>query len=449
METPIADFVRRYAESGAIRLHMPGHKGRARLGPEALDITEIPGADALYHGEGIIAQSEKNAQKLFGSAKTLYSAEGSSLCIRAMLQLALLYAKGRGMAPKIAAARNAHRVFLSAAALLGLDICWLYGDEDAGLLSCPISPDDLEAVLEKEKPAAVYLTSPDYLGFSAELPPLAAVCRRHGALLLVDNAHGAYLKFLSPSRHPLDLGADLCCDSAHKTLPVLTGGAYLHLAKSCPAALLPMAESAMQLFSSTSPSYLILQSLDLANRALAGDYPARLRETAARLDALKACLHAAGWTLCGDEPLKLTLRPKPRGDTGEALADALKAAGVVCEFADPDYCVLMLSPDNEEEDFSRLEAALDALPPRAPIFDLPPALPRPLARLSPREALFSPFETLPAEACLGRTLASPCVSCPPAVPILACGEGIDAQALAAFRYYGITRLAVVCEPNHG
>ena len=98
MDTPLADFVRRYAESGAARLHMPGHKGRARLGPEALDLTEIPGADALYHGDGVIAQSERNAQRLFGSAKTLYSAEGSSLCIRAMLHLALLYAKSCGKA---------------------------------------------------------------------------------------------------------------------------------------------------------------------------------------------------------------------------------------------------------------------------------------------------------------------------------------------------------------
>ena len=442
MNTPIVDFVQGYAASEALRLHMPGHKGFPLLGPEALDITEIAGADVLYHARGVIAESERNAAALFGSARTLYSAEGSSLCIRAMLYLVLQYARLTGRKPLIAAGRNAHRVFLSGAALLGLDIAWLYGEESTPL-SCFVKPEALETLLEKEAPAAVYLTSPDYLGGRADLPALAAVCRRHGALLLVDNAHGAYLRFLSPSLHPLDLGADLCCDSAHKTLPVLTGGAYLHLSRSCPTALLPLAEAAMRLFASTSPSYLILQSLDLCNRALAGDYRARLAEWAAELDRVKSSLTAAGWALAGNEPMKLTLCPKSRGYTGAELAESLEKQGIVCEFADPDYCVFMFSPANPASDLAALAAALEALPVRAPIDALPPRLGRPARVLPPREAMLAPFETLPREQALGRVLAAPTVSCPPAVPILVCGERIDKQALALFAYYGLDRLDLV------
>ena len=442
MNTPIVDFVQGYAASEALRLHMPGHKGVPLLGPEALDITEITGADVLYHGEGVIRESEENAAALFGSAKTLYSAEGSSLCIRAMLYLALQYARLTGKKPLIAAGRNAHRVFLSGAALLGLEIAWLYGEESTPL-SCRVSPENLEALLAEEQPAAVYLTSPDYLGCRAELPALAAVCRRHGALLLVDNAHGAYLKFLSPSQHPLDLGADLCCDSAHKTLPVLTGGAYLHFSRSCPAALLPMAEAALRLFASTSPSYLILQSLDLCNRALADDFPARLAESAAQLGLLKADLRAAGWLLTGDEPMKLTLCPKRRGYTGTELAGLLAEHGIVCEFADPDCCVFMFSPANPASDLDALAAALQSLPVRPSIETQPPRLGVPERVLPPREAMLAPFETLPREQALGRVLAAPTVSCPPAVPILVCGERIDEQALALFAYYGLDRLDVV------
>ena len=119
MDTPICDFVDRYIESGAFRAHMPGHKGKAFLGMEPLDITEFAGADSLYEATGIIRQSEENASRLFG-CKTLYSTEGSSQCIRAMLHLAALYAKEQGKQPLIAAARNVHKTFLSAAALLDL-----------------------------------------------------------------------------------------------------------------------------------------------------------------------------------------------------------------------------------------------------------------------------------------------------------------------------------------
>ena len=104
---------------------MPGHKGKPFLGFESLDITEISGADELFCANGIIAESEKNASRLFGSA-TFYSASGSTLCIQAMLHLIALYARTKGETPRILAARNAHKAFLNAAALLGIEVLWLY-----------------------------------------------------------------------------------------------------------------------------------------------------------------------------------------------------------------------------------------------------------------------------------------------------------------------------------
>ena len=232
MTTPVADFIRSYASLKTSRFHMPGHKGREFLGCESFDITEIFGADALYEAEGIISLSEKNASALFGSGGTFYSTEGSSQCIRAMLYLALTN-RPQSVPPVILAARNVHKAFIYAAALLDFKIVWIWPEEHHSLCACPITAEKLDHCLSSldVPPAAVYLTSPDYLGGMADISSLAQVCRRYGPLLLVDNAHGAYLRFLTPSRHPLDCGADICCDSAHKTLPVLTGGAYLHLAK--------------------------------------------------------------------------------------------------------------------------------------------------------------------------------------------------------------------------
>ena len=270
MTTPICDFVRKYAAQNSLRLHMPGHKGTAFLGFEHMDVTEIDGADSLYEADGIIAESEANASALFG-CDTFYSAEGSSQCIRAMLYLACMSGEKKEK-PLVLAARNAHKTFLSAAALLDIDIGWLYGENRGAYLSCDVTTQYLERaiVTSDRKPAAVYITSPDYLGNIADIKSLAEVCHRHGVLLLVDNAHGAYLRFLSQTQHPIDLGADVCCDSAHKTLPVLTGGAYLHISPRVSEKLSHMAKNALAMFGSTSPSYIIMQSLDMANKYITG-----------------------------------------------------------------------------------------------------------------------------------------------------------------------------------
>lgn len=438
MNTPVADFVQRYAKAGTARLHMPGHKGRCFLGCEPWDITEIHGADALYEAEGILAESEQNAAALFGSQRTCYSTEGSSQCIRAMLYLAVAASGSH----TVVAARNVHRAFVSAAALLDLEIRWLWPEESRSLCGCPISPTQLEETLNSlpEPPAAVYLTSPDYLGGMAEIPALAQVCHQHGTLLLVDNAHGAYLRFLQPSLHPLDLGADLCCDSAHKTLPVLTGGAYLHLSPTAPAQLGPLAKSALGLFGSTSPSYLTLASLDLCNRYLAEGYPQRLTEAVKRLAELRERLTAAGWRVEPSDPLRVTVAA-PRGVTGQELAGQLRRQGVECEYADRDFLVLMATPENTPEELAQAAAALGQCPGEAN----PPQLP--LARgeraCSIRQAAFAPRETVDAAHSLGRVCGLPTVGCPPAIPIAVSGERITPEALALFAYYGIEQVEVL------
>ena len=438
MNTPVADFVQRYAKAGTARLHMPGHKGRCFLGCEPWDITEIHGADALYEAEGILAESEQNAAALFGSQRTCYSTEGSSQCIRAMLYLAVAASGSH----TVVAARNVHRAFVSAAALLDLEIRWLWPEESRSLCGCPISPAQLEETLHSlpEPPAAVYLTSPDYLGGMAEIPALAQVCHQHGTLLLVDNAHGAYLRFLQPSLHPLDLGTDLCCDSAHKTLPVLTGGAYLHLSPTAPAQLAPLAKSALGLFGSTSPSYLTLASLDLCNRYLAEGYPQRLAEAVERLAELRERLTAAGWRVEPSDPLRVTVAA-PRGVTGQELAGQLRRQGVECEYADRDFLVLMATPENTPEELAHAAAALGQCPGEAN----PPQLP--LARgeraCSIRQAAFAPRETVDAAHSLGRVCGLPTVGCPPAIPIAVSGERITPEALALFAYYGIEQVEVL------
>ena len=443
MNTPICDFVKAYAEGERVRAHMPGHKGKGEI--EKYDITEIDGADVLYSGEGIISESQKNATSLFGSGKTIYSVEGSSLSIRAMLFLARAYALSKDEKCRILASRNAHKVFITASALLDIDVDFIFPEENEGLTVCKVSAERLQKELSllSYKPTALYITSPDYLGNCADIKALSAVCKKEGILLLIDNAHGAYLKFLPESQHPLDLGADIVCDSAHKTLPVLTGGGYLHIGKNAPEVIYDNAQKAMMLFASTSPSYIIMQSLDKANSYLADGFREELSVFCEKVKELKKALSEKGFVLTGSEPLKVTVCTKPYGYTGEEFAAYLLSEGIVCEFSDPDYVCLMLTPQNSDEDIEKIKNAFFKAQKKNSINTIPPLMAKPTKRLSPKAALFSLSEKLPLEKCKGRVLSAVTVSCPPAVPVLVSGEEIDESAVEVMRYYGVTELEVL------
>ena len=437
MKTPIFDFVSRYAKSGSERMHMPGHKGIPLLGCEPFDITEICGADSLYEADGIIQESEKNASSLFG-CDTYFSTEGSSQCIRAMLYLAIKNRRDKDRKPKILAPRNVHKAFLYAAAVLDFDIEWLYG---GSYLSADITAKDVEKAIALHSPDALYVTSPDYLGKVADISTLSKICRENGVMLLCDNAHGAYLKFLSPSQHPCDKGADICCDSAHKTLPSLTGGAYLHVSDRIPHTEKEV-KDALALFGSTSPSYLTLASLDLVNKYVSDGYEKKLAAFCENADSLKDELLAHGYTLFGNEKLKITIMTKEYGYLGHDMADLLDKKGVVCEFCDRDFLTLMLTPENLGG-IETLKNALLGIEKKPKISESTPA-PSVCERvLSVREATFKDSEIVKTEDSIGKVLASPSVGCPPAVPIVMCGERIDENAVACFNYYGIEKVSVV------
>lgn len=444
MNTPICDFVNEYAKSKAERLHMPGHKGVPLLGFEAYDITEIDGADSLYEADGIIAESEKNAGLLFG-CDTFYSTEGSSQCIKAMVHLAVLYAKSKGNTPLIAAGRNAHKAFMNALALTDCNVMWLYPEDKSSYLSCRITAEILEKSItsSETKPSAVYVTSPDYLGNITDLKGISAVCKKHGILLLVDNAHGAYLKFLPRSLHPMDCGADMCCDSAHKTLPVLTGGAYLHISNAANPFFSENAKDSLVLYGSTSPSYLILQSLDKANEYVSDGYGGKLADFCGKTANAKKILEANGYELYGNEPLKITIKTKPYGYYGNEFAEILKKQGIICEFSDKDFIVFMLTPENGSEGLEKLADALISIPRKEKIGEIPPRIPVLSSAMSIRDAVFSPCETVPTNQAQGRILAQANVACPPAVPVAVCGEVITEDAVKCFEYYGINQVRVV------
>ena len=508
METPICDFVKEYEKSDFSRFHMPGHKGKSFVGSEKYDITEIEGADVLSHADGIIKKSQENAAKLFGSGASFYSTEGSSQCIKTMLAVVQAdYRRGlkkenvekkleinsicgnnickkdreRNIKDKrmyILAARNVHKSMIDALALLDLDIEFIYPKDTDSICVSMVTPEDVrdyfEKIFEKKEkndiqqskgkcgciyneadrnkmPIAVYITSPDYLGNVADIEGISIVCEEYGVPLIVDNAHGAYMAFLDETKvknsHPIKQGAAICCDSAHKTLPVLTGGAYIHVSEQYKERYAPYIPSLMTMFGSTSPSYLIMQSLDMCNRYLAEKFKDELEVCIKRIEQTKKVLIENNVKLMETEPLKIVIDSAAAGMEGEELADELRNYQIECEYADKYFVVLMITPQNDEKDFLRLEKwSVDTKKLR---FERKAIKTKTLLLneadrvMSIREAAFSPYRKIKVLDAEGKVCASQTIACPPAIPIAVCGEKIDKNMIEIFKEYGIEYVNVI------
>lgn len=438
MNTPIYTYLEQYAITNPLRLHMPGHKGTTApsMLQEAIkiDLTEIPGADSLFEAESIIAESEKNATALFHTGTTVYSCNGSTLCIQTMLFL--MKQENR----TIIAARNVHRSFLNAAVLLDLSVKWVYPRKTDSLLSGTYEIEDFEKQLKQAQgPCSIYVTSPDYLGRMANIPGLAKLCKKYHAKLLVDNAHGAHLAFLPQSQHPIALGADFCCDSAHKMLPGLTGTAYLHSKES---GLSLKIKDAMTMFATTSPSYLMLASLDYCNFILAQE------KNRTHIALLQQELQAMQKRLCqsfcfvGKDAFHCTISAQKSGFLGTELEQYLADHQIIIEYADAYHVVMLFSVANTIEDIQKTEQILNNFQPKTQPISEEITLPHPKSVCSLREAALGPQEIIPVSQALGRICSAVKVPCPPAVPIAVSGEQIDQACIQTYEAYDIQTVRV-------
>ncbi len=419
MNTPIHDFLINYSEKNMVRCHMPGGKGLN----SPFDITEIDGADSLFEADGIINESERIAASLFGTGATLYSCGGSTLAIQGMLGTV----KQLTSKSTIVAGRYSHKSLLTSCILLGFDIKWAYPRE---YLSAVITPEDIDKLIDDDT-AAVFVSSVDYYGGEADIAAISAVCRRRGVYLLVDNAHGAYKVFTD--NHPVTLGADMTADSAHKTLPCLTGGAYLHLKNG---ELYATAKNAMSMFGSSSPSYLIMDSLDMCNTFIAENREDALN-AADNVNALKKQLSEAGYRLRKSDDMRITIDAAAYGYSGVEFAQLLRENGVECEMSDERYVVLLFSVSQKPEDFERLQTIMSGLPRRNEICTENHAVLQPEKVLSVRDAYFGRKKDVSTEEAEGRICAGIHCPCPPCVPLVMPGERIDKECIRELRRYGV------------
>ena len=412
---------------GVYPFHMPGHKRNPRWteGLHSLDITEISGADDLHAPEGIIAAAQGRATALYGTVSTIFLTGGSTCGI-----LSAIWATCR-QGDKIIIGRNCHRSVYNACMLRGLNPCYLYPEVEPRL-GCfgKIQPAALAAALEESGAKVVVVTSPTYEGIHSDIKALARLVHGKGGILIVDAAHGAHLGFkdyFGPS--PRDLGADLVIESAHKTLPCLTGAALLHICSH--RVSYRGLQEALGIFETSSPPFPIVASIDRAITAIRGEdiftpYVGLLEDFYTAAQGLKRLsLFSSGSFDRG----KLVISTCGSSISGfELKKRLLEEYKIETEMAMPNYTLAMTSPADSAEGFNRLLAALseiDATLTAAPV-TLSSAPPRLRAALPLGFA--GDTEDIPVARASGRVAAEYVYAYPPGSPIIAPGEVFSAEA---------------------
>lgn len=439
-----------YARGGVYPFHMPGHKRRPDLAaladPFALDITEIDGFDNLHDAHGILADEMARAAALWGSRQAFFLVGGSTGGILA----GIAACARRG--DRVLVARGAHKSVYNALMLNGLRPTFLLPEaDDAFGISGSVSPAAVEHALAAQPDIRlVVVTSPTYEGVLSDIPAIAAAAHRHGAVLLVDEAHGAHLGLAQgfPSG-ALAGGADIVVQSLHKTLPSLTQTALLHIGSERVEA--DAVAEQLAVFETSSPSYPLMASiaacvslLERERAPLFAAYRSRLLRFDAALRPLKRLRvlchggdRAAAHPAFADfDPGKLVVSARGTPLTGPALAERLRRTyRLEPEMSAGDYVLCMTSICDTDEGFSRLAAALleiDGGLPEAPQIPAPPPLILPPIRMPMEEARALPGRCTPLAACAGRVSREFVWAYPPGIPLLTPGEEVTPALLNQF-----------------
>ncbi|MDO5141885.1 MAG: aminotransferase class V-fold PLP-dependent enzyme [Eubacteriales bacterium] len=452
-DAPLFHALQLLATGEPARFHMPGHKGAPLFHSYAelfaIDFTETYGTGDLYTGQGPIRDAERAAARYFGADDCFFLTGGSSQGILSMLATAV----GRG--GSVLLDRECHKSVCHACALLDITPYFLSAPLIEPFAVSGDLPLDEAARLLRAHPAigAVLLTSPTYYGVRRAIPDFAALCHDHGKLLLVDGAHGAHFPAVGLPT-PTQEGADLAVLSIHKTLPCLGQGAVLLADRRIDRAAL---REHTALFGTSSPSYPIMASIDLARAYVEGAGRTAYRRAAAVCGEVRAFLERRTAFLpltsahfASLDPCRLTVCTAGTDTTGHRLADMLWSEhGVACEMADDRNAVFILTGADSSSAVHRLRRGLRSVSRRRQRVPLPaPAAAFPPAEraLSVRDAWFAPHRRVTPTAAEGRICARPVTPYPPGVPLLWPGEKITRAHIELIRerwYNDIGEIAVV------
>jgi arginine/lysine/ornithine decarboxylase len=422
--SPLIHVLSSLADSRPVRMHVPGHKGKDLF---SLDFTELPVTGDLYRDTETaspLRQAETLWAEKYHAAGCCFLTGGSSQGVAAAL--AALTVPGE----TILLDRYHHTSFTHAMALLDLHPVFLPRPVSHDGLFMSLPPRTLEAALHAHPNIkTVCITSPTYYGEACDIAALSSICRRYHARLFVDAAHGAHFPWAelgSPAA-----GADIFVCSLHKTLPALGQSAALFTNVETH---LPRLRRASAWFGTSSPSYVLMASIDAAYTWLTAQGAERWRQILNTIRILRSNYDILSHVSPYIDPFRLTMRVSGLGYTGyEVSAIWQKKFNLWSEMCDERHVVCITGAADEPSDFTVLESALSYIyrNRRSPLLLPDITLPLPQRACSPRAALLSASQTMRLAEADGLTAADDILHYPPGVPICAAGEVIDTAALTA------------------
>ena len=452
--TPILDTLLAYSSRNLQPLHIGHKEGRffpanlkRILGQQTLAI-DLPSTDeigTISDAECCVAEAQALAAQLYGAAHTRYLTQGSTSGVIAMVMTAT------SAGDSILIARNVHRAVFSGLVLSGARPIYLMPDSNPNCGALPIQAEDIRAAFRRHPEIkAVLLIRPTYYGVAQDLQEIAQICRTHQCPLLIDEAHGAHLTFL-PLGHiqpALDFTVDLVTQSVHKTLGSLNGSAQIHLGHQSLLDIERLQEM-LNLIQSTSPSYLLLASLDAARRMMWEKGPELFAQAVSQAERLRQQINELPGITTLDiarypelsmyqfDPLRLVVNLKQIGMTGFKAREILKRQfKIECEVDDFYNVVFVLGPFIDEQMCKNLVNALGFIAQQAKEVDRDPtenityrAWPLPTLVLKPREATWGKKVLIKLENAKNRICGEIITPFPPAIPIICPGEMISAEII--------------------
>jgi arginine decarboxylase len=453
LETPLLSALKQSAHRKHAAFYAPGHKQGQGVGQNLqdlmgkqvfqADLPELPELDNLFAPTGVIAAAQELAAQTFGATKTWFLINGSTAGIMAAILATC------GMGEKILLPRNIHQSAIAGLILAGAMPIFINPEYDPSEgLAYNVTPEAVKQGLQQHPDTkAVMMLHPTYQGVCSDLKAIADLVHSYQIPLLVDEAHGAHFAFhgsLPPAA--LSLGADLTVQSTHKTLSAMTQASMLHLQGD--RVYSQRISKALQLVQSTSPSYLLLASLDAARQQMATAGQELMSQTIAlatearnKIAAIPhlSVLNPKIQPGCKDlDPTRLTINVSQLGITGFAADEILhEQLGVTCELPLLQHLTFIISLGNTQENIRQLIGAFLALSSQpsaishqaSSIKHQPSAISLDPAPVSPRQAYFMSTETVPLEQASDRLCGELICPYPPGIALLMPGELITREAV--------------------